>query len=62
MKKQYITPRSESILLHLEGKVAIQLTSDPNKAIGSEEDYLSDRRDENPIWGDEDMANGGLWK
>ena len=40
---------------------AIQLTSDPNKAIGSEEDYFSDRRDENPIWGDEDKANGGLW-
>ena len=61
MKKQYITPRSESILLHLEGKVAIQLTSDPDKAIGSEEDYLSDRRDENPIWGSENKKEGGLW-
>ena len=60
MKKSYISPSTEVILLHTENMVAMSI----NFLDGEGRDQLSNKReqDSNPIWGDEDKANGGLWK
>ena len=57
MKKSYISPSTEVILLHTENVGALTI-SDTGGDV-----QLSNKReqDSNPIWGDEDKANGGLW-
>lgn len=61
MKKSYISPSTEVIVLHVEGVVAgSMIISDTG---GGDVQYSNKReQDSNPIWGDEDKANGGLWK
>lgn len=61
MKKSYISPSTEVIVLHAEGVVAgSMIISDTG---GGDVQYSNKReQDSNPIWGDEDKANGGLWK
>lgn len=60
MKKSYISPSTEVIVLHVEGVVASSLDF---YTTGGGTEQLSDKRggNSNPIWGDEDKANGGLW-
>ncbi|MDD7525127.1 MAG: hypothetical protein SPK22_05380 [Alloprevotella sp.] len=60
MKKSYISPSTEVIVLHVEGVVASSLDF---YTTGGGTEQLSNKReqDSNPIWGDEDKANGGLW-
>ena len=62
MKKSYISPSTEVILLHTENVGA--MTMSLYKFDEGGEEQLSNKReqDSNPIWGDEDKANGGLWK
>lgn len=61
MKKSYISPSTEVIVLHAEGVVAGSLGI---YGTGGGDEVLSNKRggNSNPIWGDEDKANGGLWK
>lgn len=61
MKKSYISPSTEVIVLHVEGVVAgSMIISDTG---GGDVQYSNKRGgNSNPIWGDEDKANGGLWK
>ena len=61
MKKSYISPSTEVILLHTENVGA--MTMRLYKLDDGGDDQLSTKReqDSNPIWGDEDKANGGLW-
>ena len=61
MKKSYISPSTEVILLHTENVGA--MTMSLYKFDEGGEEQLSNKReqDSNPIWGDEDKANGGLW-
>lgn len=61
MKKSYISPSTEVIVLHAEGVVAGSFII---SGTGGGDEALSNKRggNSNPIWGDEDKANGGLWK
>ena len=60
MKKSYISPSTEVILLHTENVGAMTISFQPGEG---GDGALSNKReqDSNPIWGDEDKANGGLW-
>lgn len=59
MKKSYISPSTEVILLHTENMVAMSI----NFLDGEGRDQLSNKReqDSNPIWGSENKKEGGLW-
>ena len=60
MKKSYISPSTEVIVLHAEGVVAGSfIISD----IGGGDVQYSNKReqDSNPIWGSENTKKGGLW-
>ena len=59
MKKSYISPSTEVILLHTENMVAMSI----NFQDGEGGDQLSNKReqDSNPIWGSENKKEGGLW-
>ena len=63
MKKSYISPSTEVIVLHSECVGALTMSLHSEDEVGGEE-QLSNKRggNSNPIWGDEDKANGGLWK
>ena len=57
MKKSYISPSTEVILLHTENVGALTISEK------SSPDQLSNKReqDSNPIWGSENKKEGGLW-
>ena len=60
MKKSYISPSTEVIVLHAEGVVAGSfIVSD----IGGGDVQYSNKReqDSNPIWDSENKKEGGLW-
>ena len=60
MKKSYISPSTEVIVLHAEGVVAGRfIISD----IGGGDVQYSNKReqDSNPIWDSENKKEGGLW-
>ena len=59
MKKSYISPSTEVILLHTENMVAMSISF----LDGEGRDQLSNKReqDSNPIWGSENKKEGGLW-
>lgn len=60
MKKSYISPSTEVIVLHAEGVVAgSMIISDTG---GGDVQYSNKReQDSNPIWGSENKKEGGLW-
>lgn len=57
MKKSYISPSTEVILLHTENVGALTISDKGGP------DQLSNKReqDSNPIWGSENKKEGGLW-
>lgn len=59
MKKSYISPSTEVILLHTENVGALSISFQD----GEGGDQLSNKReqDSNPIWGSENKKEGGLW-
>ena len=60
MKKSYISPSTEVIVLHAEGVVAGSfMIAD----IGAGDVQYSNKReqDSNPIWDSENKKEGGLW-
>ncbi len=58
MKKTYTAPTAEAIEFYMEGKVALNIMSDPNdEVIDNDTDILSNKK-ENPIWGEQ---KGGMW-
>lgn len=59
MKKSYISPSTEVILLHTENVGALSISFQD----GEGRDQLSNKReqDSNPIWGSENKKEGGLW-
>ena len=59
MKKSYISPSTEVILLHTENVGALSISFQD----GEGGDQLSNKReqDSNPIWGSEHKKEGGLW-
>ena len=61
MKKSYISPSTEVILLHTENVCAMSINFQPGEG---GPDQLSNKReqDSNPIWGSENKKEGGLWK
>ena len=61
MKKSYISPSTEVILLHTENVGAMTMSLYTLDEGGS--DQLSNKReqDSNPIWGSENKKEGGLW-
>lgn len=61
MKKSYISPSTEVILLHTENVGA--MTMSLYKFDEGGEEQLSNKReqDSNPIWGSENTKKGGLW-
>ena len=59
MKKKYSTPSFETYGLYIEGIIAISVNSDPNSAIRSEDDYLTNKKTpQTDIWGNEPK---GIW-
>ena len=60
MKKSYISPSTEVILLHIENVCAMSISFQPGEG---GPDQLSNQReqDSNPIWGSENKKEGGLW-
>ena len=57
MKKSYISPSTEVILLHTENVGA--LTISPTG--GDLQPTNKREQDSNPIWGSENKKEGGLW-
>ena len=60
MKKSYISPSTEVILLHPENVGAMPISFQPGEG---GDGALSNKReqDSNPIWGSENKKEGGLW-
>ena len=60
MKKSYISPSTEVILLHTENVGTMTISFQPGEG---GDGALSNKReqDSNPIWGSENKKEGGLW-
>ena len=44
MKKKYVTPEFQEISLYMEGEIALNVSSDPDKKIDNESQILSNKK------------------